>query len=170
MLESKNKDFIFSLVLGALGVYVVYEGFGVYWNAARPPFNITTFNISPGFLPVLLGFVLIFLSIILFVQSLRGAGGAAKALKNQGRDISKWMRGLSKNRDILNMAAGTLIMGIYVFFMIKNLPYWAASVIFIFGLLLFLRAGKIWTILLIALVSTGCVILFFQIIFRTSLP
>jgi hypothetical protein len=148
---------------------VVSEGFRVYRYAARPPFNITALDISPGFLPILLGFTLIFLSLLLFIRSFR-KDGAGKRPKNRGKELLEWLRGIPKDRDVLNMAAGTVIMGSYVFFLVKNLPYWAASIIFIFGLLLFLRAGKIWAILLIALGSTGFVILLFQVLFRTSLP
>ncbi|MDL2229098.1 tripartite tricarboxylate transporter TctB family protein [Treponema sp. OttesenSCG-928-L16] len=169
MMESKSKDFIFSIFLAALGGYVIYEGMKIYRYAANPPFKITNFSISPAFLPVVLGAVLIFLSILLFFQSLKGSAFSV-SIKERGRELRDWIKTVPQNRDIFYMGAGMAIMGIYIFILMKFLPFWISSIIYLAGLLIFLRVGKIWKILIITGASVGGVVLLFQVIFRASLP
>ena len=129
-------------------MYVVIEGVGIYRYAAEPPFKIETFNISPAFFPVILGGTLIFLSLILFLRSLRGTGGFSAALINTLTVIAAWLTGLPKDPDIRNMALGIVIMGIYSYLLIKLLHFPLASLVFLIGLMAFLRAAKIWRIIL----------------------
>jgi hypothetical protein len=170
MLESKNKDFLVSLALFVLGIYVICESAGIYKYAAKAPFNIKTLNISPGFLPLVLGAALAVLSLILLFKTIAGQKGLVASLKEQGKDLAQWFKELPKNKDFINMALGIIIMGIYSILLLKPLHFWLSSLIFLFGLMVFLHVDKIWKIGLISLGSVGAVILLFQVIFRASLP
>ncbi|GHU36194.1 hypothetical protein AGMMS50256_32450 [Betaproteobacteria bacterium] len=167
MMQSKNKDFVFSIALTVFGIYVLYEGFGIYQYAANPPFNIKIFVISPAFLPIILGTILILLSVLMFFESLRGEGNS---LKKQRKDFAEWIKTIPGNPDIRKMTIGSAFMGIYVFFMMANLPFWIATLIFLFCMFIFLRVGKVWKIALIDLGTVGAIVLLFQVIFQTSLP
>jgi hypothetical protein len=170
MLQPRDKDFIFSVALIALGVYTTHEGFNIYARAAAPPFKIEAMSVSPGLLPVILGIALIVLSLLLLIKSLIPENGKRVALGEQLSTLAAWFPTLFRNKDIINMTAGVAIMAVYVFGLVKNLPYWAASLIFLLGMFFFLRIGKWWKVIALSLASVGGVLLLFQVIFRAALP
>ncbi len=164
-MEMKQKDFNISLVLVALGLYSTIEGIRMYKKAAKPPYNIEQFSISPGFLPTILGGLLLLLSIMLFVNSIKGVG-----VRSQLSSLFSWSKQAIHDTDIRLMAIGMLIMGLYAYFLIGLLPYWLSSALFLIALMSFLRATKLWKIILISILSVGLVIVLFQVVFNVSLP
>jgi hypothetical protein len=68
------------------------------------------------------------------------------------------------------MSVGVAIMAVYVYGLVGNLPYWAASLIFLLGMFFFLRIGSWWKVIVIAVASVGGVLLLFQVIFQAALP
>ncbi|MDY0288106.1 MAG: tripartite tricarboxylate transporter TctB family protein [Sphaerochaeta sp.] len=164
-MEMKQKDFNISLVLVGLGLYSTIEGIRMYRKAARPPYNIEQFSISPGFLPTILGALLLILSITLFVKSIKGCG-----FRSQVSALLSWSKQAIHDTDIRLMVIGMLIMGIYAYFLIGLLPYWLSSVLFLTALMAFLRATKLWKIILISTLSVALVIVLFQVVFNVSLP
>ncbi|MDR0441234.1 MAG: tripartite tricarboxylate transporter TctB family protein [Candidatus Accumulibacter sp.] len=170
MLQPRNKDFIFSVALIALGVYATYEGYAIYQRAAAPPFKIVAMSVSPGLFPIILGIALIVLSLLLLTKSLIAEDGEGAALGEQLSTLAAWFPTLFRNRDFINASAGLAMMAVYVFGLVKNLPYWAASLIFLLGVFFFLRIGQWWKIIVISLAAVGGVLLLFQVIFRAALP
>jgi len=170
MLEDKNRDFLISIVLAIVGFYIVFEGIGIYRNGADAPYNITQFSLSPAFLPIILGIILIFLSVLLLIKTLLADGGLYIGLKNQKNKMMQWTAALSTNQDVKSMFVGIVFMGLYIFVLLSFFPFWLSSIIFMIGLLLFLRAAKVWKIILISLLCVFGVILFFQGIFSAPLP
>jgi len=164
-MEMKQKDFNISLVLVGLGLYSTVEGIRMYRKAARPPYNIEQFSISPGFLPTILGALLLILSILLFVKSIKGCG-----FRFQVSALLSWSKQAIHDSDIRLMTIGMLIMGLYAFLLIGFLPYWLSSALFLLALMAFLRATNFWKILLISILSVGLVIVLFQVVFNVSLP
>lgn len=164
-MEMKQKDFNISLVLMALGLYTTIEGIRMYRKAARPPYNIEQFSISPGFLPTILGALLLILSIALFINSIKGCG-----FRSQVSSLYVWSKQAIHNTDIRLMGIGMLIMGLYAYLLIGLLPYWISSILFLIALMMFLRATKLWKIILISILSVGLVIVLFQVVFNVSLP
>jgi hypothetical protein len=61
-------------------------------------------------------------------------------------------------------------MFIYSYFLVGWLPYWAASLIFLVALMLFLRAAKWWKVIIISLAAVGLIVLLFQVCFNAALP
>lgn len=165
-MDKKAKDFIFSFVLLALGIYETAEGFHIYFQAASSPYNITEFRISPAFLPVVLGIALMFCSILLCRQALKGGDGA-KAYWNQFVAV---LKSIPKNKNVLSMVGGTVIVFIYSFILVGWIPYWAATLIFLMGLMLFLQATKPWKVVIVSLVVVGLILLLFKVAFRAALP
>lgn len=164
-MEMKQKDFNISLVLVSLGLYTTIEGIRMYRKAARPPYNIEQFSISPGFLPTILGSLLLILSVSLFIKSMRGCGFRAQVLS-----LLSWSKQAIHDSDIRLMVIGMIIMGLYAFFLIGLLPYWLSSALFLIALMTFLRATKLWKIILISILAVGLVIVLFQVVFHVSLP
>ena len=137
----------------------------MYRKAAKPPYNIEQFSISPGFLPTILGALLLILSIILFVNSIKGCG-----FRSQVSALISWSKQAIHDTDIRLMVIGMLIMGTYAYFLIGLLPYWLSSVLFLVALMAFLKATKLWKIILISILAVGLVIVLFQVVFNVSLP
>jgi len=164
-MDKKQQDFTISLALIALGIYATIGGVKIYLKAAKPPYNITKFSISPGMLPTILGSLLLILSVTLCIKSLQGS-----SLKERIVAFGVWAKGASKNKDMFAMVGGMAIMAIYAFFIVGSLPYWLGSSLFLIALMGFLRASKFYKIILVALIAVGLVILLFQVGFNVSLP
>lgn len=164
-MDNKQKDFIISLALMALGVYATVGGVKIYLKAAKPPYNITALSISPGLLPIILGALLTILSILLFIKSLKDS-----SLGSRLSTLALWFKGVTKNHDILMMSGGMAIMAIYAFFIVGLLPYWAGSALFLIALMFFLRAARPHKIVAVSLIAVALVILLFQVGFNVSLP
>lgn len=164
-MENNKKDFTFSLSLFLIGLYVTVEGYLMYKKAAKPPYNIETFSISPAFLPTILGVVLVFLSSILLLKSLKGTD-----FRTQLKIVGSSFKNAKTNQDVKTMFFGTVILGIYTFVLMAILPFWIASIIFLASLMTYLKATKFWKILLISFLSIGAVVLLFQVGFNAALP
>ncbi|MDD3163633.1 MAG: tripartite tricarboxylate transporter TctB family protein [Sphaerochaetaceae bacterium] len=170
MMDTQSKDFIFSFVLIALGIFVLISGIAIFNDAALPPYSVTEFSLSPGFMPVVLGAALLLCSILLFFQSLKGKGSFKAAVCENSRQFANWIKPAFKSQDTIYMAVGILFMFIYSYFLVGWLPYWAASLIFLVALMLFLRAAKWWKVIIISLAAVGLIVLLFQVCFNAALP
>lgn len=164
-MDSKQKDFTISLALIAVGLWATIGGIRIYLKAARPPYSITQLSISPGLLPIILGALLLILSTMLFTKSVREVG-----VKNGFLTIFKWFKTATGDGDIRSMVIGMLIMAVYSFLLIGKLPYWATALIYLLAIMLYLRASKVWKIVVISCVIVGAIILLFQVGFNVSLP
>ena len=167
-MAKKLKDFIFSIILILLGSYVIIEGMNIYHKAAEKPYKITQFSVSPGFLPVLLGIALVITSVILLVQSFRGEK-FSEALSCRKTEFTEWAKS-AFDSNVLNMAIGVVMMFFYTFFLMEWLPFWAASVIFLVAMFLFLRIGKAWKAVVLAVLVVALIVVLFKYGFGAALP
>ena len=167
-MAKKLKDFVFSIILILLGSYVIIEGMNIYHKAAEKPYKITQFSVSPGFLPVLLGIALVITSFILLVQSFKGEK-FSEALANRKSEFTEWTK-TAFNSNVLNMAIGCIMMFIYTFFLMEWLPFWAASVIFLLAMFVFLRIGKVWKSVVLSVLVVALIVLLFKYGFGAALP
>ena len=167
-MTKKLKDFVFSIVLILLGSYVIIEGFHIYQKASQKPYKVTQFTVSPGFLPVLLGIALTFTALILLISSFKGEkfGEALACRKNE---FVAWAK-TAWNADVLNMTFGCLLMFVYTFFLMQLLPFWAASIVFLIAMFVFLRIGPVWKSILLAVLVVGLIVLLFKYGFGAALP
>ena len=169
-MEKKTKDCVFSLVLILLGSYVVHEGLAMVERASKPPYNIDSFSISPGMLPTILGAGLILFSLLLLFNTLRGEAKVASALVTHLKTSSvRFGRALGEV-DVRSMIASVVIMAIYTFGILGRVPFWVGAILFLAGLMLFLRASKPWVIFTASGASVLAIVLLFVNFFKTTLP
>lgn len=168
IMAKKLKDFVFSVILILVGVYVTVEGMNIYHKASEKPYKITQFFVSPGFLPVILGGALILTSIILLVQSFKGEK-FSEALAARKTEFTEWTK-TAFNANVLNMVIGCVMMFIYTFFLMEWLPFWAASVIFLVAMFIFLKIGKVWKSVVLAVLVVALIVLLFKYGFGAALP
>ncbi|MBQ8076478.1 MAG: tripartite tricarboxylate transporter TctB family protein [Oscillospiraceae bacterium] len=167
-MTKKLKDFVFSIVLILLGIYVIVESLNIYHKAAEKPYKITQFTISPGFLPFLLGIALTLTALILLASSFRGEK-IGEALGNRKTEFVAWTK-TAFNADFLNMTIGCVLMFIYTFFLVQLLPFWLASIIFLVAMFLFLRIGKPWKAVVLAVLVVALIVLLFKYGFGAAMP
>ena len=167
-MAKKLKDFVFSIVLILVGSYVIIEGMNIFHKAAEKPYRITKFTLSPGFLPVLLGIALVFTSVLLLISSFQGEK-FGEALANRKAEFIEWPK-TAFNSNLLNMTIGCIMMFIYTFFLMQWLPFWLASIIFLIAMFLFLRIGKPWKAVVLAVLVVALIVLLFKYGFGAALP
>ena len=170
LMDKKTKDCVFSVFLLLVGGYVVVEGLRMVERASKPPFKIDLFRISPGMLPTVLGGALIFFALLLLVGTLRGDGSPASSLVRHLRTTSVRFGKALGEVDVKSMIASVVIMAVYTFFILGNVPFWLSSAIFLVALMLYLRAAKLWVIIATSGASICALIVLFEKFFGTTLP
>jgi len=159
MESKKHFDFLASLALMLLGAYVSLEGFNIYRDAGE------LFYVSPGFFPIVLGIVLAFCSVLMLASSLKDGG-----LKKRLADIRLWWKESVRAQATLVTLGGVLIMFVYTFLLLRFMPFWLASFIFLVAIMLYLRSSKAVRILIISALTMGAIVVFFQVGFGIPLP
>ena len=79
----KMKDFLSSIVLLALSFFVLFESWRIYQKAGK------LLYLSPALIPLMLGGILLLLSLVLLLESLKdgGAGARVEEMKAVFRDL-----------------------------------------------------------------------------------
>jgi len=157
--QKKHFDFIASLSLFALGLYVVFESFHIYKDSKE------IFYVSPGFFPLIMGYVLLLCSLLLFVSSLRQGG-----LRARLREVGSWWKEKTHAKDSLTTLVGILIMLLYTSFLLPLLPFWLSTFIFLVMLMAFLRSTSIVRVLLVSALTVAIIVVFFTVLFHVPLP
>lgn len=159
MQYKKLFDFLGSWAMIALGIFITVSGYGISKESGG------LFYDAPGFLPILLGYALIGCSILLLVSSLKEGGFSART-----GELKQWWNTRVRRKTTLTTLIGILMMGIYSFFLFRVLPFWISSVIFLVGIMAYLRAAGLIKIILISAGTVLAVVVFFQTGFRIQLP
>lgn len=162
MEQRKHIDFIGALCFMALSVYMIVEG--ISYHAQITQRLPLAFYESPGIFPVIIGSVMFLCSAMLLVRSLKGG-----AFKENIQKIIAGAKGLA-NKDTLFSVVGLAIMALYIFILLPFLGFVIGSVIFMVGLMLYLKSGHIIKIILISTAVVAISYVVVQIIFRAPLP
>lgn len=169
-MDRKTKDFVFSFVLAALGIYFSIEGFALYKKVAGPPYRIERFSLSPGFLPFVLGILLVFFSILLFVTTMKGEKSFGASFAGRWKEFGKWFADASRNKEYYFTIGAVVIMFIYSYLLLSILPFWAASLIFLVAIFLYLKAGVWWKSIIVAVGAVVLTVVVFKYCFNAALP
>lgn len=169
-MNKKSKDSVFAVFLILLGAYVVYEGMNIVNRASKPPFNISSFSISPGMMPVILGAALVVFSFLLLVVTLRGEKRPLSSLASHLKVTSLRFGQAVGEIDVLRMIGSMALMFVFTFFIVGNVRFWLGACLFLVVLMLYLRASKPWVVLIASCVSVALIVLLFEGFFSTSLP
>ena len=126
-LETRRKaDFIFAILLCALGGYVIYSASQMPWRNTRTGATAQWF-LSAGLFPATLGVLLILFSLHVMLTAIRD-GGHRGGL----RMFVGWLKGLPWNRPVQRVVFMILLIGAYVWLGIGRIDYRLASSIFLF--------------------------------------
>ena len=70
-MNKKTKDLVLAIICIFFGIYVTAEGLNISRIASVKPYNVEKFSLSPGFLPTILGILLIVFSLLRVFFSFR---------------------------------------------------------------------------------------------------
>jgi len=159
MKDKKYLDFLASLILLALGIYVV-----IYSAAITAKTNSKVIT-SPGFMPGLLGAGLILCSLMLMGNSLHGVG-----LKKTLEQLKGWWSECLHSKQTRNTLFGILLMGVYTCIMMAVMPYWLATLVMLLFLFWYLHSTTPVKAVLIAVLTVVAIVGVFQYAFHVRLP
>lgn len=159
MTNNKKFDFATSLILIISSLYIILECMDIYEKAKEP------FYLSPALTPGILGVLLLACSLALFVNSIRQESMAAHI-----SDLLTWFKDTVKQESTKRMFLGTVIIGIYTYFLLGELPFIPATIIFMLALMKYLQVGSWIKISLISVSTVLATYGLFQILFRVPLP
>ena len=152
-------NFISSILITAVSIAILILSFGIYRSAEQP------LHTSPALMPGMLGILLLVTAVMLFFQSIKGEGLAARATQAKA-----WAVAVLREPATRDTVIGIGIMAIYTLVLLKIMPFWASSLIFTIAMLAFLRAASWWKLLLISGSLVGGIVLLFAVVFRVPLP
>ncbi len=155
----KMKDFLSSIVLLALSFFVLFESWRIYQKAGK------LLYLSPALIPLMLGGILLLLSLVLLLESLKDGGAGARV-----EEMKAVFRDLKKDPNSFRMLVGVVLMGVYTFVLLGLLPFWLATFLFMLLLMYFLEAGSLVQIVSVSVLVTALIIILFQVCFRVPLP
>ena len=150
----KMKDFLSSIVLLALSFFVLFESWRIYQKAGK------LLYLSPALIPLMLGGILLLLSLVLLLESLKDGGAGARV-----EEMKAVFRDLKKDPNSFRM-----LVGVYTFVLLGLLPFWLATFLFMLLLMYFLEAGSLVQIVSVSVLVTALIIFLFQVCFRVPLP
>lgn len=159
MNEKKHFDFVSAVVLILVSVGIIVMSLQIHNQSGE------VLYLSPGLMPLILGIALLACSIFQLIRSLKDGG-----FRTRSQEMSAWFKETIKDHTVHSMVIGVVIMAIYTFILMSFLPFWAASLIFIVALMLYLKATSLVRICLLAAGSVGFIVLLFQVLFRVPLP
>ncbi|MDD3428420.1 MAG: tripartite tricarboxylate transporter TctB family protein [Oscillospiraceae bacterium] len=157
--NKKHLDFITSLVLIALGVYVTLESVGMTIASKK------AILASPGLMPGFLGIMLVLCATIMLVNSIKGVG-----FKNILAQTKQWFGGLVKDPVVKNTFLGVIFIGVYIFVLLNLFSYWLATLIMLVFLFLYLKATSWLKAALISVLTVAAVMGVFVYAFHVPLP
>lgn len=159
MSEHKHYDFMGSIALLILSAAVIGGSIKLYLDTGEPMY------VSPGLMPLILGIALLLCSILYLAGSLKDGG-----VKARSAEIKEWAALLVKDKTVHSMVVGVIIMAVYVFVLMSFLPFWLSSLIFMIGLMFYLKSTTPVRILLLSGGAVAGIVLLFQVLFRVPLP
>lgn len=139
-MDNKNKkepalDVVFGLALIIFGIYIVITSLGLKY--------FTSFIDGAGFFPCIIGSCLIVFGIVLLYTAIRLGG--VKMLKESL--TAEGVKGFIKNDATIRVVILIAMMVIYMFVLIGNIHFIAATSLYIFANYMYLDAGKkLWVI------------------------
>ncbi len=155
-----GAELISALVLLVFGLYVLLSGLYMCFFAVT---GTDIWYYSPGFFPVFIGTVLILLSFLLFRKKTPPGG-----VKDVDFHIFKNMRSVQ----FIRLITAIGLFAAYVFMLIGNLPFWAATFLYLsVNMVIFRSRGfPVWKLLLISALTTALVCFFFGVVAAVPLP
>jgi len=156
--ETPAADFFIGILLMILSAAICYAA----WSWPRP----TGVSSAPGLLPFLVAFSLFFMSLGVFVTSLKNRGFQKLIHYFSSGDIQKSLTG--EDTKLHRYVFSTIL--IYAIVLLNLLPFEIATFIYTAGSLSLFWREKIYKVLILSAGATVSYSIIFKIFFKMSLP
>ncbi|QEN09672.1 tripartite tricarboxylate transporter TctB family protein [Oceanispirochaeta crateris] len=167
--QMRKADFISSIVLIIFGITVT-------WMAIKMPRleekGINPYT-APGVVPGILGVVILLLSLIMFVRTIRHSDFLPKIEKGN-------VKNLIKDEGTIRLMVSLALCLVYALVLVGNIPYVLATFLFVFGFILCFdmkfdkieksRKKIIIVAFIEAIISSAVISAAFQYLFLVDLP
>ena len=150
-----SGEFLIGIILIAFCIFVIIE------SVQMPRRGPMGFLMSPGFVPALVGSVLLLLSTLFTINALRRGG-----YRRFGIWLSRTLSDLENKRFLVILA----LMGLYVVVLIGRVPFFLATLVFHFSIFTYLRAGSPLRITFYSLLISFFVAFLLPKLFEMPLP
>jgi|GEM_PF-5060665 len=156
---SKKFDFVSALALILTSFYVIYGSIDIYQQAKEPMY------LSPALMPLTLGVLLLFCSLLLLAASLKGSNPGER-----WAEFRQWWDAVKKEESTKSMFIGTIIIGLYTYVLLPLVPFVVSTSIFLLVLMAYLKVGSKGKIIIISAATVAIVFGLFQGLFHVPLP
>ncbi len=167
--QKREKEIIGKLDI-VFGIFLIILGIAYFVSAFRMPrgniggnFGGSTLALSPGLLPMFVSAVLILLSIVMILQSIKEG---SRITKEDMASLKQVVKKPSFRRTLLII----LIIAIYAFVALELLPYTIATFLYLVVFMFCFKAGSLPKILIVSLIVTVLLWFFFGKIALIPLP
>lgn len=151
-------DFIMGTLLMAFSAGISY----LSWSWPRPEGMAT----APGLLPLLIGILMFFMSLSIFINALKHHGPRRLLELMSTNRLKDFLA--SKDSKSLFLSLFTVLF--YMIVLLHFLPFEIGTFIYLIGSLCVFWQGKVWKILLISASMTAFYSLVFKFFFNMMLP
>jgi hypothetical protein len=147
-------DLVGAICFGALGAFAIFAAAGM------PRRGNLGFFTSPGFVPLLLGVLLVVLSLILAYKAIRreAMGG-----------VQNWLRRIKESEESRRVLVLVTLLTAYVA-LIGRVNFALLTFVFASATFFYVRAGKPWQVLVYALLLTALVAFGIPELFSMPMP
>lgn len=154
-----SADFITAIVLILFSIWAIFKATG-YHSYSGPEIYI-----QPGFTPIVICSFIIVMSLVLLKDSLKGS-----SFKARWKEFTVALASGVTGYKFKNVVIALGIFALYIYVLLKYLPFWIATFVTIAFTFFYLKAGKPLKLIIIAGISTAMIIIIFQEIFAVPLP
>ena len=148
-------EFLLGLLLISFSIFVIVEA------VRMPQRGMEGFLMSPGFVPLLTGSVLLFLSIIFTLSTIQ---------KDEFRQLKNWLRESVVDYESRKCLVIMALMGFYVIGLLDRIPFVVATLIFHILIFSYLKVGDPKKIVFYALFAAFFIGFFLPWLFEMPLP
>ena len=152
-------DFGTAILLMVFSVWAIFESRNYH------SFSGDEIYIQPGFAPMLICAFIFIMAVFLLKDSLQGSSIKARTV-----ELKNGIAAGLKSKALWNAVAGLGIFAIYIYVLLKYMPFWAATFIVLMATFTYIKAGTPVKRLIVSVAGTALVILIFQVIFAVPLP
>ena len=157
-----QADLISSIIIFCFGLFVLITGVYIAFFAVS---GTDVWYYSPGMFPMVVGFALIVLSVILFRKK-RSEGARFVALSFSS------IKTMIRSKKNIRLLLAITLFAVYVFGTLGRLPFVVATFLYLFVTMIVFRTEKyaLWKIAVISLVTTSLIYFFFGVVASVPLP
>lgn len=161
--ELRQHDFITSLILLGFGLVMLVQSIKMTFFVNIRGVEEVGWFVAPGVFPLILSCGLIIMSLSIMITALREGGQINRQYLNR---IVVFL----KSADFRILILEAVILFLYVFVFLRNLPFVIATILYLFLAMIIVKASRWYMVVIISLLVAWAVYYLFGTFFKVPLP